>query len=163
MLRQHCEHICWSEHGGYTVYQALSKKPTCSPSRKSEHQRPTCGNSEPRFASSVRARTIPKTFRSRGTRPNSARYFTFRGTWTSSGCVPLRLSSPCACAAPRRFRRRSHSLALSQRRALCHYAPRTCVSWRTSLWSHVFLPVLRRSWFFQENSATKRVSMGISR
>lgn len=25
------------------------------------------------------------------------------------------------------------------------------------------MPVLRRSWFFQENSATKRVSMGISR
>lgn len=86
---------------------------------------------------------------------------TFHETQTLSDFCLLMIFFLCVCVCPHHFQMNLAALFLYQKNALCHYVPQTCVSQTTYLWIHVFLPVLRRSWFFQENSATKRVSMGI--
>lgn len=88
---------------------------------------------------------------------------TFHETWILNDSSLLMTSSLCVYVYPHHFQMNLGYLFPCQKNVLCHCGLQICASWRTSLWIHVFLPVLRRSWFFQENSATKRVSMGIRR
>lgn len=94
---------------------------------------------------------------------NHVKQLTFHETWILNDSSLLMIFSLYVCVDPHHFQMNLGSLFLCQKNVLCHCGLQICASWRTSLWIHVFLPVLRRSWFFQENSATKRVSMGIRR
>lgn len=94
---------------------------------------------------------------------NHVKQLTFHETSILNDSSLLMIFSLCVYVYPHHFQMNLGYLFPCQKNVLCHCGLQICASWRTSLWIHVFLPVLRRSWFFQENSATKRVSMGIRR
>lgn len=94
---------------------------------------------------------------------NHIEQLTFPETWILNDSSLWMTFCLCVYVSPHHFQMNLGYLFPYQKNALCHCGLQICASWRTSLWIHVFLPVLRRSWFFQENSATKRVSMGIRR